>query len=104
MTQIEPFLADAQALSAKNKLLEARFSLVVIKKSFDIFDESLNAKIGLYDPQGRLVLQTENTNLPDVLAPEPPWISQIFSPAPPYTIVDSALGYSLWYENRIPSP
>lgn len=104
MTQIEPFLAEAQALSAENNLLEARFSLVVIKKSFDIFDESLNAKIGLYDPQGRLVLQTENTNLPDVLGPEPPWISQIFSPAPPHTIVDSALGYSLWYENRIPSP
>lgn len=104
MTQIEPFLAEAQALSAENNLLQARFSLVVIKKSFDIFDESLNAKIGLYDPQGRLVLQTENTNLPERLAPEPPWISQIFSPAPPHTMVDSALGYSLWYENRIPNP
>ncbi|UTO04114.1 ATP-binding protein [Moraxella sp. FZLJ2107] len=104
MTQIEPFLAEAENLSAQNNLLQARFSLVVIKKSFDIFDESLNAKIGLYDPQGRLVLQTENTELPTVLLPEPPWISEIFSPAPPHTIIESTLGYSLWYENRTPTP
>ena len=39
MNQIEPFLAEAHTLSAQNNLLQARFSLVVIKKSFDIFDE-----------------------------------------------------------------
>ncbi|WP_049238188.1 sensor histidine kinase [Moraxella canis] len=104
MNQIEPFLAEAHTLSAQNNLLQARFSLVVIKKSFDIFDESLNAKIGLYDPQGRLMLQTENTDLPETLLPDPPWISQIFAPSPPHIVVESALGYSLWYENRIPSP
>ena len=32
MNQIEPFLAEAHTLSAKNNLLQARFSLVVIKK------------------------------------------------------------------------
>ncbi len=37
MTQIEPFLAEAQALSAENNLLEARFSLVVIKKKLRYF-------------------------------------------------------------------
>ncbi|MFB6348733.1 ATP-binding protein [Moraxella sp. ZJ142] len=104
MSQIEPFLAEAHDLSVNNNLLQARFSLVVIKKSFDIFDESLNAKIGLYDPQGRLMLQTEDTDLPSTLLPNPPWVSQIFSPPPPYTIVDSVLGYSLWYESRSPSP
>lgn len=104
MNQIEPFLAEAHTLSAKNNLLQARFSLVVIKKSFDIFDESLNAKIGLYDPQGRLMLQTENTDLPETLVPNPPWISQIFAPSPTHIVVNSTLGYSLWYENRILSP
>ena len=104
MNQIEPFLAEAHTLSAKNNLLQARFSLVVIKKSFDIFDESLNAKIGLYDSQGRLMLQTENTDLPETLVPNPPWISQIFAPSPTHIVVNSTLGYSLWYENRILSP
>ncbi|VEG12394.1 ATP-binding protein [Moraxella cuniculi] len=104
MTQIEPFLTEARTLTAENNLLQARFSLAVIKKSFDIFDESLNAKIGLYNAQGRLMLQTENTELPPILHPEPPWISQIFSPSPSHTVVSSPLGFSLWYENRTPSP
>ncbi|WP_294033666.1 sensor histidine kinase [uncultured Moraxella sp.] len=104
MTQIEPFLAEAEQLNAQNNRLQARFALVVIKKSFDIFDESLNAKIGLYDPAGQLILQTENTELPSRLLPEQPWISEIFSPAPPHITVDSALGYTLWYESRKQPP
>lgn len=104
MTQVEPFLAEVSTLSAQNNLLQARLSLAIVKKSFDIFDESLNAKIGLYNSQGRLMLQTENSNLPTVLTPSPPWINQIFNPMPVHTTVDSTLGYTLWYENRNPNP
>lgn len=100
MTQIDPFLAEAEQLSQAGNLLQARFSLVVIKKSFDIFDENLNAKIGLYDTDGRLILQTENTELPLILPPKGSWLSELFSPAPPFIIIENSLGYSLWYENR----
>lgn len=102
LSQIDPFLIEAETLSSQNNLLQARFSMVVIKKSFDIFDESLSAKIGLYAPDGRLILQTEDTELPQQLPPSPSWLSTLFAPSPPYTTITNPLGYTIWYESRTP--
>lgn len=100
MSQIEPFLIEAENLNANNQRLQARFTLAIIKKSFNIFDESLNAKIGLYNPDGRLILQTENTQLPEILPPDTPWFDSLFTSTPSHITIDGVLGYSLWYENR----
>ena len=45
--QIDPFLIEVADAMLGNDRLQARFILAVVKKSFDIFDESLEAKIGL---------------------------------------------------------
>ncbi|OOR93506.1 two-component sensor histidine kinase [Moraxella caviae] len=106
MTQIEPLLVESDELVQQDNRLQARFILAVVKKSFDIFDESLNAKIGLYAPNGNLVLQTENSDLPKELRYEPSWLTNIapgiFTPAHHHVMVDGAGGYSLWYESRTP--
>lgn len=103
MSQIEPFLTEAENLYEQNNRLQARFTFAIIKKSFDIFDESLNAKIGLYDPSGQLILQTEKTELLERLPPEPVWINKLISPTPTHIVISSPLGYTLWYENRTPT-
>lgn len=105
VTQIDPLVTQAEALTKENELLKARFILAVVKKSFDIFDESLNAKIGLYSPTGELILQTENSDLPPKLIGERTWIDNvapgIFSPAHHHITIKNSTGYQVWYESRI---
>ncbi|WP_066800824.1 sensor histidine kinase [Moraxella oblonga] len=106
LTQIEPFLIEANQQSAEGNHLQSRFTLAVVKKTFDIFDESLNAKIGLYNSQGRLIVQTQNSDLPPELRQKPSWFSEI-APAligmsPRHTIMASDTGYLIWYESRNP--
>lgn len=106
MTQIDPLVTQAQALTKENELLKARFILAVVKKSFDIFDESLNAKIGLYNPAGELILQTENSDLPTKLIGERTWLDNvapgIFAPAHHHITLKNSSGYKIWYESRTP--
>lgn len=107
MTQINPLIAEAEALN-KNELLRARFILVIVKRSFDIFDESLNAKIGLYAPDGELVLQTEDSGLPPKISQDETWLDiimpDVFSPTNHHVTLTNASGYRLWYESRTPPP
>lgn len=104
--QIDPFLVEVDKLGKDNNRLQARFILAVVKKSFDIFDESLNAKIGLYDSNRRLILQTEETELPERLPPTPSWLAQTFptlsGKEPHHVILKTSSGYSVWYESRKP--
>ncbi|MDO4450536.1 MAG: HAMP domain-containing sensor histidine kinase [Moraxella sp.] len=104
--QIEPFLVEVEEAQAGHNRLQARFVLAVVKKSFDIFDESLNAKIGLYDKNRRLILQTNNTDLPEHLPPTPSWLAQtlptLSGREPPHIIIKTGTGYWVWYENRRP--
>lgn len=104
--QIEPFLEQIEEHQKKGNRLQARFVLVVIKKSFDIFDENLNAKIGLYNPKHELILQTNNSELPKTLTPKTDWEIQLM-PAlsghkPHHTEIETDSGYILWYESRTP--
>jgi len=76
--QIDPFLHELNISIGKDNRLQSRFMLAVVKKSFDIFDESLQAKMGLYDSEGRLLMQTDNSDLPLELPPTPSLFSRIF--------------------------
>lgn len=104
--QIDPFLVEVDGLNAANNRLEARFILAIVKKSFDIFDESLHAKIGLYDQNRRLIVQTENSELPSQLHLEPSWVTSMMSTfagnSNRHVLIKSSTGYTVWYESRNP--
>ncbi len=100
--QINPFLNELN--DAPNRL-QARYTLAVIKKSLDIFDESLDAKMGLYNIDGKLLIQTEGSDLAKKLPQPPSWFAQTFpslAGVPP-TIsarILSPTGYILFLEPR----
>ena len=105
--QIDPFLQELNVSVSKQNRLQSRFMLAVVKKSFDIFDESLQAKMGLYDSQGRLLMQTDNSDLPLELPAMPSLLSRIFpsfadTPPTQQAQVYSSTGYTLLYESRLP--
>ncbi|MGO3270889.1 MAG: HAMP domain-containing protein, partial [Psychrobacter sp.] len=105
--QIDPFLHELNVAIDNDNRLQSRFMLAVVKKSFDIFDESLQAKMGLYDDQGRLLMQTDHSDLPLELPPKPSMLSRIFpsfsdSTTPQQAQAYSGTGYTLLYESRLP--
>lgn len=104
--QIDPFLIEVDDAMLGNDRLQARFILAVVKKSFDIFDESLEAKIGLYDKNRNLILKTENSELPEHLPPTPSWLTQTLPTLsgndPHHVILKTSSGYWVWYESRKP--
>lgn len=105
--QIDPFLQELNISVSKENRLQSRFMLAVVKKSFDIFDESLQAKMGLYDAQGNLLMQTDNSDLPLELPATPSLLSRVFpsfvdTPPTQQAQVYSSTGYTLLYESRLP--
>ncbi|MDV2859889.1 sensor histidine kinase [Psychrobacter sp. CAM01] len=105
--QIDPFLHELNTAISKDNRLQSRFMLAVVKKSFDIFDESLQAKMGLYDSDGHLLMQTDHSDLPLELPPTPSLLSRIFPSFSDTTTtqqaqVYSSTGYTLLYESRLP--
>ena len=105
--QIDPFLQELNVAVSKENRLQSRFMLAVVKKSFDIFDESLQAKMGLYDDQGKLLMQTDNSDLPLELPAMPSLLSRVFpffvdTPPTQQAQVYSSTGYTLLYESRLP--
>lgn len=105
--QIDPFLQELNVAVNKENRLQARFMLAVVKKSFDIFDESLQAKMGLYDTDGHLLMQTDNSDLPLELPDTPSLLNRVFpsfadNQAPTQAQVFSSTGYTLLYESRLP--
>ncbi len=105
--QIDPFLHELNIAVSKENRLQSRFMLAVVKKSFDIFDESLQAKMGLYDGEGRLLMQTDNSDLPLELPAPPSLFARVFpsfaetSPTKQAQVYSST-GYTLLYESRLP--
>ena len=105
--QIDPFLHELNIAIGKENRLQSRFMLAVVKKSFDIFDESLQAKMGLYDSEGHLLMQTDNSDLPLELPATPSLFSRVFpsfaetSPTKQAQVYSST-GYTLLYESRLP--
>lgn len=106
MGQIDPFLHDLNLAISNDNRLQARFMLAVIKKSFDIFDESLQAKMGIYDNEGHLLMQTDNSDLPLQLPATPSLMTRMFpslsdQPSTEQAQVYSSTGYTLLYESRL---
>ncbi|AAZ19669.1 putative signal transduction histidine kinase sensor [Psychrobacter arcticus 273-4] len=105
--QIDPFLHELNITVSKENRLQSRFMLAVIRKSFEIFDESLQAKMGLYDSEGHLLMQTDNSDLPLELPAPPSLFSRVFpsfaetSPTKQVQVYSST-GYTLLYESRLP--
>lgn len=106
LSQIDPLLMEVDKLNQENRRVQSRFVLAIIKKSFDIMDDSLNAKIGLYNQHHHLIIQTEDSNLPAEVRPEDSWsfntFSKLMGDNPPHVTIKSVTGYTLWYENRNP--
>ncbi|HCH26669.1 MULTISPECIES: HAMP domain-containing sensor histidine kinase [Psychrobacter] len=105
--QIDPFLHELNTAISKDNRLQSRFMLAVVKKSFDIFDESLQAKMGLYDSDGHLLMQTDHSDLPLELPPTPSLLSRVFpsfsdTATTQQAQVYSSTGYTLLYESRLP--
>lgn len=105
--QIDPFLHELNTAISKDNRLQSRFMLAVVKKSFDIFDESLQAKMGLYDSDGHLLMQTDHSDLPLELPPTPSLLSRVFpsfsdTATTQQAQVYSSTGYTLLYEPRLP--
>lgn len=105
--QIDPFLQELNVSVSKENRLKSRFMLAVVKKSFDIFDESLQAKMGLYSSEGQLLMQTDNSDLPLELPATPSLLSRVFPsfvdpPPTQQAQVYSSTGYTLLYESRLP--
>ncbi|MDE0490665.1 sensor histidine kinase [Psychrobacter sp. A3] len=105
--QIDPFLHELNIAISKDNRLQSRFMLAVVKKSFDIFDESLQAKMGLYDSDGHLLMQTDHSDLPLELPPTPSLLSRVFpsfsdTATTQQAQVYSSTGYTLLYEPRLP--
>lgn len=105
--QIDPFLHELNIAISKDNRLQSRFMLAVVKKSFDIFDESLQAKMGLYDSDGHLLMQTDHSDLPLELPPTPSLLSRVFpsfsdTATTQQAQVYSSTGYTLLYESRLP--
>ncbi len=73
--QINPFLNE---LNDSPNRLQSRYTLAVIKKSLDTFDESLDAKMGLYSDDGKLLIQTEGSDLAKKLPQPPSWFAETF--------------------------
>lgn len=107
-SQIEGFLQNLHKAQVDQNRLQARFMLAVIKKTFDIFDESLHAKMGLYSPAGHLLVQTDNTDFPKERPLEPSWIARMFPiwaadrQSLQQVQVQTQTGYVLLYELRRP--
>lgn len=106
VSQIDPFVDELDNATTMNELLQARFMLAVIKRSFDVFDESLQAKMGLYDRNGNLLIQTDDSDLPKQLPDDPSLISRLlpafFSSDQVNVQAMSDRGYTLLYEPRNP--
>lgn len=102
VNQVEPFLQKAQTSDSP---IKAQIMLAVVKKTFEIFDDSLDAKIGLYSVDGYLVFKTDNADLPAKLPEEPSWLMSNFpilfgTVSPIQAQITSSTGHTVLYEPR----
>lgn len=101
--QVEPLLANLKTARDKQQRLETRYLLALLRRSFNIYSESVDARFGLYDGnthQSILLME----GLPPILPPEPSRFSQIFLPADPHKPMQiqtqSPSGFIVLYESN----
>ena len=88
----------------QQKNLETRYLLALVRRSFNIYSDSLNAKFGLYDSKSGEAIMIMR-GLPATLPPNPPFFSSLFprdDPKHPTEIqVNSQSGYVLLYQSKL---
>lgn len=101
--QIEPLLLQLRSVENKQQSLEKRYLLALIRRSFSIYSESLNAKFGLYDADTREPIMLMN-GLPPNLPPKPSWYFILFphdDPKHPISVqTQTPSGYIIFYESK----
>ena len=102
--QLDPLLVELRTAQDQQKNLETRYLLALVRRSFNIYSDSLNAKFGLYDGKSGEAIMIMR-GLPATLPPNPPFFSSLFprdDPKHPTEIqVNSQSGYVLLYQSKL---
>lgn len=104
--QLDPLLLELRNAQDQRKNLETRYLLALVRRSFNIYSDSLNAKFGLYDGKSGEAIMIMR-GLPPSLPPNPPFFSSLFprdDPKHPTEIqIPSQSGYVLLYQSKLSS-
>ena len=102
--QLDPLLVELHTAQDQQKNLETRYLLALVRRSFNIYSDSLNAKFGLYDGKSGEAIMIMR-GLPATLPPNPPFFLSLFprdDPKHPTEIrVNSQSGYVLLYQSKL---
>nr|WP_313015138.1 HAMP domain-containing sensor histidine kinase [Moraxella sp. CTOTU48841] len=102
--QLDPLLVELRTAQDQKKNLETRYLLALVRRSFNIYSDSLNAKFGLYDGKSGEAIMIMR-GLPATLPPNPPFFLSLFprdDPKHPTEIqVNSQSGYVLLYQSKL---
>lgn len=102
--QLDPLLVELRTAQDQQKNLETRYLLALVRRSFNIYSDSLNAKFGLYDGKSGEAIMIMR-GLPATLPPNPSFFSSLFprdDPKHPTEIqVNSQSGYVLLYQSKL---
>lgn len=102
--QLDPLLVELRTAQDQQKNLETRYLLALVRRSFNIYSDSLNAKFGLYDGKSGEAIMIMR-GLPASLPPSPPFFLSLFprdDPKHPTEIqVNSQSGYVLLYQSKL---
>ena len=102
--QLDPLLVELRTAQNQQKNLETRYLLALVRRSFNIYSDSLNAKFGLYDGKSGEAIMIMR-GLPASLPPSPPFFLSLFprdDPKHPTEIrVNSQSGYVLLYQSKL---
>ena len=102
--QLDPLLVELRTAQDQQKNLETRYLLALVRRSFNIYSDSLNAKFGLYDGKSGEAIMIMR-GLPATLPPNPPFFLSLFprdDPKHPTEIqVNSQSGYVLLYQSKL---
>ena len=104
--QLDPLLLELRDAQNQHKNLETRYLLALVRRSFNVYSDSLNAKFGLYDSKtGDAIIMMRG--LPATLPPTPPFFASLFprdDPKHPTEIqINSQSGYVILYQSKISS-
>ena len=104
--QLEPLLVELRVAQDQRQYLESRYLMALIRRSFSLYGDSLNAKFALYDEQTQDALLAM-PGLPPHLPPQPPWFRALFpfdEPKHPLDVqIASPSGYVLLYQANTPA-
>lgn len=104
--QLDPVLSQLKNAHNNGQNLEARYLLALIRRSFNMYSESLDAQFGLYNGEtGEAIMISQG--LPEHLPPKPKWYHSLIpmdDPKRPTEVqVSSQTGFVMLYHSNITS-